>query len=345
MKIKSNLVRVIISGILCVSVMLCDAYFLLNYGVKENSFNPAQSKAEISLTPEKAEKSESNTTSSENSTKTAEKDAVKVSASAVKGKISEKFITPYTANTCYNSVYLKNNTDLNVDIKGMLEENLSFKIEKNDQPQVLILHTHATECFMNEERDYYTENDKTRSDNNNENTVALGKIITDKLNTAGIKTVHSEVQHDNPSYNSAYSNAAKTICSYLKKYPSIKVVIDLHRDSVSGENGDKCKLTTKINGKKAAQVMLVMGSQSGNVKNFPDYRENLKLAVRLQQTMEVMYPTLARSLSLMPKNYNESLTKGSMLLEVGTEANTLSEVKYSASLVADALIATLNTIK
>ena len=102
---------------------------------------------------------------------------------------------------------------------------------------------------------------------------------------------------------------------------------------------DKVKVVTEINGKKAAQVMIVMGSQSGSVKNFPDWQENLKLALRLQQTLEVMYPTLARPLSLNSKNYNESLTTGSVLIEFGTDANTLEEAvragQYAAAALAD----------
>ena len=87
--------------------------------------------------------------------------------------------------------------------------------------------------------------------------------------------------------------------------------------------------------------MLVMGSNSGGVTNFPDWKENLKLAVRLQQTMEVKYPTLARPLMLMSKNYNQSLSRGSLLIEFGTDANTLGEAVYSAELVGDSLVSLL----
>ncbi len=262
----------------------------------------------------------------------------------VQGKIIEKFISPYTANTSYNNVYLKNNTELKINLKEFVNGKLGFNIEKNGKPQVLILHTHATESYIRHNENYYTENDTARSTDNAYNMVALGKIIADRLNAAGIVTLHDTTQHDNPSYNESYSRAADTICKYTEKYPSIKIVIDLHRDALAENDTDKVKLTTEIDGKKAAQVMLVMGSQSGNVKNFPKWKENLKLATKLQQTIEVMYPGLARSIHFMPKNYNESLTTGSMLIEVGTDGNTLTEAKYSAELLSNALISLLNTL-
>jgi len=210
---------------------------------------------------------------------------------------------------------------------------------------VLIMHTHTTETYMTEDKGYYTADFNSRSTDNSKNMARIGDIVAEKLNNAGIKTIHDTTQHDYPNYTGSYSRAAKTICNYIDKYPSIKIVLDLHRDAVSSGESDKVKLTTEINGKKAAQVMLVMGSQSGGVTNFPNWKENLKLAVKLQQTMEEKYPTLARPLMLMPKNYNESLTKGSLLIEFGTDANTLDEASYSAELVGDAIVSLLNNLK
>ena len=271
--------------------------------------------------------------------------SVAVSATGtVQGKVIEKFISPYTANTSYNNVYLKNNTDLDISLKDFVNGNLGFDIEKNDEPQVLILHTHATESYLRHNENYYTSDDSSRSTDNEYNMVALGKIIADRLNKSGIVTLHDTTQHDNPSYNESYSRAADTICSYTDKYPSIKIVIDLHRDAIAANDTDKVKVTTEIDGKKAAQIMLVMGSQSGSVKNFPNWKENLKLATKLQQTIEVMYPSLARSIHFMSKNYNQSLTTGSLLIEIGTDGNTLQEAKYSAELLSNALISLLNTL-
>lgn len=258
------------------------------------------------------------------------------------GKIVNNTIMSSSSNLSAGGVHIRNSTDLKIDINGLLSSKLGYSIQKSSSPQVLILHTHATECFLSEDRDYYTAADNCRTTDNQYNVTALGAIVAKKLNSAGIATLHDTTQHDYPSYNQSYSRAAKTIKSYLKKYPSIKVVIDIHRDAV--QNGTtKTKLTADIDGKKAAQVMLVMGSQSGNVKNFPNWRENLKLAVRLQKNLESMYPDLARPLSLMSRSYNEPLTTGSMLIEIGTDANAFAEAKYSAELLANSLVKTLGS--
>ena len=261
------------------------------------------------------------------------------SDSVVSGRILEKYISPYTANTSYGNIYLKNNTDIDIDLKSLFESNLSFDLKDNSAPQVLIINTHATESYMNNEKNFYSEEDKSRTTDNTHNMIAIGEIVANKLNSNGINTVHDKTLHDYPSYNESYSRAAKTITSALTEHPSIKIVIDLHRDSITTEENDKIKLTKEINGKKAAQIMLVMGSQSGNTKNFPNYKENLKLATKIQSKVEEKYKGLARSISLMPKNYNESLTNGSVLIEIGTDANTFEEAVYSAELLGNALSA------
>lgn len=262
-----------------------------------------------------------------------------------KGKISSRTIDSSAANLKYQKIYIKNQTGLSVDIKAELLTAPKLKLVTTNEPQVLIVHTHTTECYMNEERTYYTELDNTRTTNEKENITAVGKVLKENLDKKGIVSVHATEKHDYPEYSGSYSRAEDTIKKYLKKYPSIKVVIDLHRDSVTDENKAKSALVANINGKKAAQVMLVSGCQSGSVTGFPNWKENFRLAIRLQQTMEVLYPTLARPILFTARKYNQHLTNGSLLIECGTEANTLEQAKYSAELLADCLASTLNMLK
>ncbi len=342
----------------CAAALCCA--LVLSYGSYESLFKTDAQSVFINSVAEQTTASQTTTTVTGSATETVPQDesestqtesqpdntaSVAVSATgAVQGAVIERFISPYTANTSYNNVYLKNNTNLDINLKEFVNGKLGYTIQKNSEPQVLIVHTHATESYLQHNENYYTDTDLSRTTDNEYNMVALGKIVADKLNAAGITTLHDTTQHDNPSYNESYSRAADTICSYTEKYPSIKIVIDLHRDSIAANDTDKVKVTTEIDGKKAAQIMLVMGSQSGSVTNFPEWRENLKLATKIQQTLEVMYPSLARSIHFMSKNYNESLTTGSVLIEIGTDGNTLDEAKYSAELLSNALIALFNTL-
>lgn len=355
-----GLARIIISAACCAAIIVCSfCNFLFHDSITVSGADPIINNTSDIFFPSDVSSEENSTSENEKSTKDADSSQKENSSSSeaqskvveasgsgkTAGAVIEKFISPYTANTSHNNVYLKNSTGLEINIKELLSSPLKYNIEKNGEPQVLIVHTHATETFLSEDKDYYTNADATRTTDNSLNMVSIGKIVADRLNGAGIKTLHSTVQHDYPEYNNSYSRSASTISSYLKKYPSIKIVIDLHRDAIASSDTDKVKLTTEINGKKAAQIMIVMGSQSGNITNFPNWKENLKLAVRLQQTIEVMYPSLARALSLVSRNYNESLTTGSMLIEIGTDGNSIEEARYTAELLSDSLISLLNTLE
>ncbi len=352
---KKGILGVVASNFFAVFMCFYWIFALINpieakQGIKyaENTEKTAEtsaSKEEISSEKESGEEKSSQTENGESTVEAKTVSSKAVSAAAIKGNIISQYISPYNAPLSYNKVYLKNLTGQAIDIKKYLNSKLDFKISKNSSVQVLILHTHATETFKTDTNDYFTEDFTSRSRNDSQNMISIGKIVAEKLNAAGIKTVHDTTLHDYPSYTQSYSRSAETVSAYLKKYPTIKVVLDLHRDAVTRENGDKVKLVTQINGKTAAQVMLVMGSQTGGITNFPNWEKNLSLAVKLQQVMENKYPTLARPLMLASKNYNQSLSSGAMLLEFGTDVNTLEEAQYSAKLVGNCLVELLGELK
>ena len=242
------------------------------------------------------------------------------------------------ANLSYGNVHISNKTQKHtVDIKGILNSEPAVKLTLGSEPEVLIVHTHTTEAYQKEDTGYYIKSENTRSTDTSVNVARVGEEIEKQLTAAGISVIHDKTLHDHPSYNGSYENAAKTIQSYLKKYPSIKVVIDGHRDAITREDQTKVKPTVEINGKKAAQVMIVAGCQEGSVYGFDSWQENLKLTVRLQNVMETDYPGLARPMLFTARRYNQQLTKGSVLLEIGSEANTLQEAIYSGELIGKAL--------
>ena len=350
-------IRLIICYAMCVFFLFYSFFSLitLNHNYKppftdifsktdENSSQKPPTFTESTQNEQKTTSSSEKKVVSNNSSQSSQNSSASASTAAVKGKVVTRYISPYKAPISYNNVYLKNNTSANIDIKSLLNKNLNIKIAKNSSPQVLIMHTHTTESYMQKDEKYYTEDFNSRSTDNSKNMAKIGDIIAEKLNKNGIKTIHDKTHHDYPEYTGSYGRAAKTVEYYLKKYPTIKIVLDLHRDAVSTDDG-KAKLVTKINGKNAAQVMLVMGSQTGSITNHPNWKENLSLAIKLQQTMEAKYPTLARPLMLASKKYNQNLSRGSLLIEFGTDVNTLEEASYSAELVGDSLVSLLNTLK
>ena len=326
--------------------------FVCEYALSSEHTVPADLKNTANnielLTPffeENRENNSINFNSSQNADTSSTGDISAATSGKAKGKISNRTIDSSAANLKYQKIYIKNQTVLKIDLKTELLTLPKLKIASTDKPQVLIVHTHTTECYMNEERGYYTDSDKTRTTDDSKNIAAVGKVLKDALNQKGIVAIHATEKHDYPEYSGSYGRAEQTIKKYLKKYPTIKVVVDLHRDSVTDEKGNKSALVANINGKKAAQVMLVSGCQSGSVTGFPSWRENFRLAIRLQQTMEVMYPSLSRPILFTERKYNQHLTTGSLLIECGTEANTLEQAKYSAELLANCLASTLNMLK
>ena len=237
--------------------------------------------------------------------------------------------------TQYNNIWVKNtNKNHGIDVAAELAKQPAVKIIKNSTPQVLIYHTHTTEAFLGD----------TRSRDFSKSVVAVGDQIAAQLKAAGINVVHDTTLHDYPSYNGSYDRSKVTMQNNLKKYPGIQVTLDIHRDAMGAADGTRIKPTAVVNGRKAAQVMIISGCDDDGTLGFPNWEYNLRLAVRLQQSLAGMYPGLARPLNFCARKYNENLTKGSLLIEIGTEVNTLDEAKYSGELLGGAIAATLNQL-
>ncbi len=259
--------------------------------------------------------------------------------------ISEVTINPQSANgyASADGILVKNNTDYTIDVQKLLNESLTFKTEKG-KPQVLIVHTHTSEAFTPTDKNYYEPTDPDRTEDPNFSIVRVGREMAEVLNKAGIETLHDTTLHDYPSYNGSYKNCLATVQRYLKEYPSIKVVLDIHRDAMTTSDGSKLKVCTTIDGVKAAQVMILSGTDANGLDH-PNWRENFKLALRIQSRMNALYPTLARPLTLVRERYNMNTTNGSLLIEVGSNGNTLEEAVNGGRLCADAIAKTLNDLK
>ena len=236
---------------------------------------------------------------------------------------------------------IRNNTRVpSAEVAAEAAGPLPFDIElDSDQPQVLIMHTHATECYRPASGLWCLPGDGARTTDRDANMCAVGRVIADTLNAAGINTLHDETLNDYPSYTGSYSNSRAVVQQYLAQYPSIKVVLDVHRDAIENDAGARMAPVAEIDGRKAAQVMLICGCDNGDTVSLPNWRQNLRFAAAWEGKMEGMYPGLTRPVLFSYRFYNQDLTTGSLLLEVGTHGNNLNEALYAGQLAAKALAA------
>lgn len=247
-------------------------------------------------------------------------------------------------NISYKNVQVKNTASTNIDIKSELQAELGFKITKTDQPQVLIYHTHTTESYLPYDTGYFYESFFPRTTDEHQNVCAVGEEIAKELNRRGIVTIHDTTLHDYPSYNGAYDRSLETINKYLEKYPSIKVVLDIHRDGI-GTDTEKSKPVFTAEGRKAAQIMILSGYNYDGCEEFRDWEYNLRFALRLQDAASKKYPEMVRALNFSDFMYNMNVNTGSLLIEVGAESNTVEEARYSGYLLGEILSDVLNNNK
>ena len=231
----------------------------------------------------------------------------------------------------YGKYYIYNNTSLSPDVEALASSALKSYYQA-DAPLVLVIHTHGTESYMPDGAKYYSDDGEiARSQDINENMIAVGKEFVRVLEENGVPTLHCTIMHDKESYRDSYSRAEETIKKYLEEYPSIKYVFDLHRDSVMKSTGELISAVASIDGESCAQIMAVVGS------GYEDWESNLIFALKLREELNSEHTNLCRPACLRESTYNQDMAAVSVLLEIGTSGNTLSEAKRAAALTANAI--------
>lgn len=236
---------------------------------------------------------------------------------------------------------IKNSTQhTDAELARAADGPLPFEVElDSEEPQVLILHTHATETYQTWDDLVYDPDFSARTTDASLNMCAVGDRMTEILNQAGIRTVHDTTLHDSPSYTESYARSAQTARSWVEKYPSIKVILDVHRDAIENSDGTRVKPLCQIDGQDTAQVMIIAGCDNGGTVNLPHWQQNLKFAAAWETEMETLYPGLTRPVLCGYRFYNQDVTTGSLLIEIGGHANTLTEAVRGGEYAARALAA------
>ena len=238
-------------------------------------------------------------------------------------------------------IYIANRAQKQTDVAALASAPVHITL--SDGPQILILHSHGSEAYTPSGTDQYEESDPYRTTNCNYNMVRVGQEIAQVLTEQGFRVIHDTTLYDYPSYSEAYDRSLAAAQRWLTQYPSIQVVLDVHRDALTGENDTIYKTVSPQNGEQSAQVMLVVGTDGS--KKHPLWKENLTFAMRIQQQLLDDHGTLARPMVLRASRFNQHLSVGSVLVEVGTHGNTLQEALLGAKLFAQSAAKVLETLK
>ena len=230
---------------------------------------------------------------------------------------------------------IKYNCSLRPDVEELITRPLSWDLT-GEEPTVLILHTHGTESYTRSQGERYTESSAFRTLDESYNMISVGDRLASLLEAGGIAVLHDRTLHDYPSYSGSYNHARKSTQQYLKEHPSIRLVLDLHRDA-SGDNENQMRTKAVVDGKSSAQIMLVVGTSASGLKH-PEWEQNLSLGLKLHTQCERIAPGIMRYVNLRAQRFNQDLSPGALIVEVGAAGNSHAEALTAVEVLAEAIL-------
>ncbi|MEG2367110.1 MAG: stage II sporulation protein P [Oscillospiraceae bacterium] len=243
---------------------------------------------------------------------------------------SPKVVLPTTIE---GGMVIANDTSAEVNLSAMVAEGPSLRLPKKGV-QILIVHTHSSEAYMPDALDNYTPTDSFRTEDTNYNIVRVGDELAACLESYGLGVIHDRQINDYPSYTGSYGRSGEAVERHLAEHPEIAIVFDVHRDAI-GTGDVVYKTIAETGGQPCSQVMMLAGTGANGLSH-PNWQENLKLALYLQSAVVNLHPTLVRPIALKKERYNQQLSTGSLILEVGSSGNTLSEALTAVRMFAEA---------
>lgn len=228
------------------------------------------------------------------------------------------------------AIVLRGNCTYTADRAALLLRPLLWR--RTEGPGILIIHTHSCEAYTQSEGNTYLPDGNYRTLDKTASVIAVGDVLAEELAKQGVEVIHDRTWNDYPSYNRSYATAREKIQQYLAQYPSIRLVIDLHRDALA----EPVREVVTLKGETVAKLMLVVGTDEGGL-NHPHWQDNLSCALKLQALGNREAPGLFRDLSFRKERFNGDLSPGAMIVEVGSTGNTLPEAKAAMPWLAELL--------
>ncbi len=235
-------------------------------------------------------------------------------------------------NTEYGKVKIKNETEYELT-NEMLQPDITIE-NKN----IVLFHTHSCESYTSSEAYPYTPTGNFRTTDLNYTVTRVGTELENQLKQYNYKVVHDTSYHDYPAYNGSYTRSLATVENILQTNSS-DIVIDVHRDAI-GSRSDYAPTVKIGENDVAAQIMFVVGTNNGGLWH-PNWNQNLKFAIKIQEKAEEMYPGLFKPITLTKSRYNQHTAKYANIIEVGATGNTLEQcltsMKYLAKVMEEVI--------
>lgn len=285
---------------------------------------------------EEAKKTEEENNSKEENVENKENSGEEENQTVAAAGTQTEVITPNPisdgSNTNVGSVKIKNETDYQITEDMFNTSDLTI-----DNKNIVIFHTHSCESYTPSEKYQYTQTGNFRTTDLNYTVTRVGTELETYLKGYNYNVVHNTDYHDYPAYNGSYTRSLKTVENILQTTPS-DIIIDVHRDAI-GSRSDYAP-TVRIGDEEAAQLMFVIGTDAGGLWH-PNWRENLKFAIKIQAKANEMYPGLFKTMMLTKSRYNQHTGKYASIIEVGATGNTLEQcltsMKYLAKVMNEIL--------
>ena len=223
-----------------------------------------------------------------------------------------------------------------VDLTALLTQGLSWDLTDNG-PAVLILHTHATESYTQTGKQY-AESSPYRTLDPDYNMLRIGDAVAEVLESQGIGVIHDRTLHDHPSYTGSYGASRESAVAYLKQYPSIQLILDIHRDALEYSDGTQMHTSASVDGRESSQLMMVVGTDKSGLSH-PNWEQNMALAAKLHVQLEKTWPGLMRPINFRTERFNQDLLPGTLLIEVGAAGDSLEQALVAAEALGQGIVA------
>ena len=318
---------------ICISALTTAGLYLMSAGTPMQGENPGRMKNVICLTPQPSARAVFADSAPQPSPTTMAA-FVLPERDFSPAELSDELLE----TTIEGGMSIKNETEYFVDPAELLRAGPGLSLPAGEV-QILIIHTHSSEAYTQAGLDRYQPSDRGRTEDTQFNVVRIGDELTEIFSEYGLGVIHDRAIYDYPSYTGSYNRSGAAVEQYMESYPSISIVLDIHRDAL-GSEGVVYKTMAEEEGSVASQIMLLCGTDASGLEH-PGWRQNLGLALYMQNAVVQSHPTLMRPVQLVRERYNQHLSPGSIIVEVGSSGNTLQEALAAIRLFGAASSAAL----